>query len=168
MPQEAIHALRAPCCLLHGETDGIIPLEQARALAANLARATLYVLRQTGHQVRCVFLPCLPALPIMSALAWPCLLVSRPGPHVLPLAVTCRPEPIDHTHKVMLERPQETLALIEAFIHDVAGRRGAGPAGGEGKAATERETGGRSSEVCALLAAGEEREDAAAAGVGEA
>ena len=28
VPRECIHALRAPCCVVHGETDGIIPLYQ--------------------------------------------------------------------------------------------------------------------------------------------
>lgn len=127
VPREAIHSLRAPCCVVHGETDGIIPLyqvrwrldvgvgvfsylcvymcvsigtpddpetqptknhqksrrRQARALAANLARAHLYVLRQTGHQVRlfAVLLCCV-------VLCWPrpnqCLTANLPNHPISP------------------------------------------------------------------------------------
>ncbi|GAB5037519.1 hydrolase [Nannochloropsis oceanica] len=48
---ETIHSLACPCEVVHGETDGIIPLYQGRALAANLLKANFHVFRETGHQV---------------------------------------------------------------------------------------------------------------------
>jgi pimeloyl-ACP methyl ester carboxylesterase len=48
---ETVAELTVPSIIVHGETDAIIPLEQARVLAASLQRTYLYVLRQTGHQV---------------------------------------------------------------------------------------------------------------------
>jgi len=52
---ETIHSLACPCEVVHGETDGIIPLYQGRALAANLLKANFHVFRSGV-----AFIPSLP------------------------------------------------------------------------------------------------------------
>lgn len=49
--RETVTSLRTPSVIIHGETDGIIPVRKARELAAELPGSYLYILRQTGHQV---------------------------------------------------------------------------------------------------------------------
>lgn len=49
--KEIIHSLQTPSIIVHGVTDGIIPVHRARDLAQKLPNTTLHVLEQTAHQV---------------------------------------------------------------------------------------------------------------------